>query len=411
MNLSPTRRHADEFARLLETSAGTDDPTLSPLVSLAHALQATPAVAPRAEFRDALRQRLVAVASVQAAPEPVPTTGERVRDLMTGWRMQRRLVVAVAGAAALVVVGGVGVGASRSLPGEPLYGVKRVAEGVQLATAGGDYGKGQRHLQFARTRLGEVDALVGRAAALSGRSGQPLAAGVAMSRSTTNLVIDTLQDMNTDTVTGSNDLTRAYAQGHDKAKTLLATFAVDQRRDLTAVLPALPPDARAVAETSLALLGEVQHQANVLAQLRCDNGSCTTAIAGTGTGTGAQTGTGSGGSGPTGTGPTSGSTLAPVVPGLPGSTSAGTGVLPGTGTQPQQSGGSTGILPGLGVTSSGPTLSPSPSPIVTLSPVPLPTVTLPSLTDTVTTLLSPSPSPSSSTLLPLPLPTLPGLGG
>lgn len=386
MTLSPTRRRAEELARLLDTGGRTDDPTLAPLVSLAEALQSVPA-GPRPEFRDALRQRLVAVAAVRTAPEPAPTAGERVRDWAGNWRIQRRFAAAVAGVAALVVVGGVGVGASRSLPGEPLYGVKRVAERIQLATASGDYGKGVRHLEFARTRLAEVDALAARSS---------------MSRSTTTNVVDALRDMNADTVTGTNDLTRAYAEGKPAAQRLLTTFAHDQRQELVAVLPSLPPPARAVAATSLALLGEVDHQAAVLAKARCAGGTCTTAV------TGAQTPTG------TTTGPAGGSVTPSTAPGVtvPGlqSPQPGVGGLVTATPQPSASASAGPGLPSAGITT-----STTPLPGVTLSPLPLPVVTLPSLTDTVTSLLSPSPAPSptasSTTLLPLPLPTLNLLGG
>ena len=67
MNITSTRR-ADEFNRLLELDGRTDDPVTGPMLAVAEALRAVPmAEGPRPEFRTALRQRLVAVATVQGA--------------------------------------------------------------------------------------------------------------------------------------------------------------------------------------------------------------------------------------------------------------------------------------------------------------------------------------------------------
>src|SRR3954452_8522667 len=142
MNLSPTKRRAEELADLLERGARTDDPGLAPLLALSSALtSAAPGAAPSSEFRTALRQRLVAVATVQGVGESA-TVATRVRESAGAWRVQRRVVALAGGAAAITDVGGVGVGASRALPGDAFYGVKRASEGVQLAVAQGDEAKG-----------------------------------------------------------------------------------------------------------------------------------------------------------------------------------------------------------------------------------------------------------------------------
>jgi len=68
---TPGNRRANEFAALLDRPARTDDPELAPYVALAGALRAVPVTAgPSPEFRTALRQRLVAVATVQGVPQP-----------------------------------------------------------------------------------------------------------------------------------------------------------------------------------------------------------------------------------------------------------------------------------------------------------------------------------------------------
>lgn len=66
-------------------------------------------------------------------------------------------------AATVIAIGGVGVGASQSLPGEPLYGVKRQIEQIQLDLAGGRTDTALTQLGFAHSRLSEIaDLLHGR---------------------------------------------------------------------------------------------------------------------------------------------------------------------------------------------------------------------------------------------------------
>ena len=67
------------------------------------------------------------------------------------------LAPVMAGTALLAVgVTGVAVGASRSLPGDPLYGLKRASESVHTATVSGRVNLAERHLDLATTRLHEA---------------------------------------------------------------------------------------------------------------------------------------------------------------------------------------------------------------------------------------------------------------
>lgn len=73
------------------------------------------------------------------------------------------LAPVVAGTAALAVgVTGVAVGASRSLPGDPLYGLKRATESVRSATTTTKVSAAERQLTLATTRLHEALALQSR---------------------------------------------------------------------------------------------------------------------------------------------------------------------------------------------------------------------------------------------------------
>jgi len=259
MKLMPQRR-AEEFARLLETQGRTDDPVTAPLLTVVDALTEVPATpGPRPEFRAALRQRLVAVAAVQAANPTTERTVDRVRAAGSSWKVQRRLVAVGAGAAVVTAVAGVGVGASRSLPGQPFYGVKRATEDIQLATTFGTEDRGKRHLQFARERLSEVASLSDHSSVLGQMAGKHDYAGAAvLDRATGQLIVDTLRDMDVETRAGANDLFVAYRDsGSTEPLSALNDFTVRQYRELRALVAALPAEVRAQAMSSLSLLNLV----------------------------------------------------------------------------------------------------------------------------------------------------------
>jgi hypothetical protein len=294
MNPFGTRARAQELALLLDgaldvpsaasTAAAASTASAASAREAPHAALAlrlrtagtapAPAAAPRAEFRDALRTRLVAVAAVQAAAQAAvqaavqPDEAPRA-TAVTGRRRQRGLAVAAGAMASVVVVTGVAVAGSRSLPGDPFYGVKRGTEALELATAGSALDRGSRHLEFAAARLREVRGLtVGgdRALRLSGTG--PLAAGsgeVALGGSLDQRVRDTLAAMDTETRLGNDLLTRAARDLHrDTGLRILARFANRQAVDLQALLPDLPRTARPRAQASLTLVGTVGAQARQL---------------------------------------------------------------------------------------------------------------------------------------------------
>ena len=278
------RRRAEQFARLLDGQddrsaaqlATRNDPHLAPLVELATALRSVP-LGPTPDFRSALRQRLVAVAAVQGvgevslpaavrAPVAAPSLPRRLNEWAEGWRVRPRFVAATAAASAVVMVGGIGLAGSRSLPGQPLYGVKRGVEHVQLSFAGSTEAKGERHLQFAQTRMREVAALVKNDRAIGVAPMQaPLVASGALGGSLSSRVVSTLHDMDAETTAGTKDLTTVFARSHDSHPLhVLATFAANQQHALTAVMPSLPSDAATRAAVSLALIQRVDSRAQAL---------------------------------------------------------------------------------------------------------------------------------------------------
>src|SRR3954454_5043131 len=211
MSLTTGNRRASQFAALLDSPHRSDDPALAPYVALAGALSALPVSSgPSPDCRAALRQRLVAVATVQPAGQP-EDAATRLRGAAGTWKMQRRVAVLAGGAAAVTAIAGVGVGASRSLPGDPFYGVKRATEDVQLATTFGQEAKGRRHLELARTRLSEVQSLVGQTDALADAiPGKPGALGALIDEASSDTIVSTLEDMDDETRAGAQDLYAVY---------------------------------------------------------------------------------------------------------------------------------------------------------------------------------------------------------
>jgi hypothetical protein len=266
---TPGNRRAAQFAALLDAPERSDDPALAPYLELAGALRAVRvSTGPTPEFRQALRQRLVAVATVQGVGAPDLGATARLRQAGITWNFQRRVAMVAGAAAAATAVVGVGVGASRSLPGDPFYGVKRATEHVQLAVTTGQEAKGKRHLEFARTRLHEVQALVGQSSALSDfMPGQVGALGHLTDEAKTSTIVATLQDMDSETRAGAQDLLAVYADsGKAEALEALDTFTRDQYADLRDAVPALPTDAQPRAERSLSLLTVVAAQTRIVAQ-------------------------------------------------------------------------------------------------------------------------------------------------
>ena len=358
MSFTPGARRADEFARLLEGSATTDDPALAPYVALAGALRAVPAgPGPSPEFRNALRQRLVAVATVQGVGEQ-QTAAERLRATGLTWNFQRRVAIVAGGAAAATAIAGVSVGASRSLPGDAFYGLKRATESVQLALTSGQEARGKRHLEFAQTRLHEVEALVGQNSALTAvLPGGVDALGTMPDDAKASTIISTLQDMDSETRSGAQDLLAVAANDRSTAALqALNTFTQAQYAGLRDVLPELPTAAQPRATQSLSLLAVVAGRSATLHR----------EITGTG-----STGTGNGGSGqsPAPSTPTPTRTTNPT----PGATGGG---APTPGVAPKQS------VPPVPATvpTAAPTIPPLPLPTSLPTTLPVPS-TLPTLPD------------------------------
>jgi hypothetical protein len=174
-----------------------------------------------------------------------------------------------AAAAALVALAGTGTFASQhALPGDPMYGVKRVAESTGYALTFGEQAKARRHLEQAQRRLDEVEGLVTRAPAT--RTGAPDPAEQELVRST-------MQEFDTDADEGSR-LLLAGPEGAAQADDV-RQWAQEQSARLSGLRSAMP--AQDKADESLALLDRLLDR-TAAAQPPCDPaaGPCPTVVEG-----------------------------------------------------------------------------------------------------------------------------------
>ncbi|MCW2584886.1 MAG: hypothetical protein JWN55_402 [Frankiales bacterium] len=296
MNPLGSRSRVEELARLLDGAVSGPGALTAGHAALATRLRAVaPALnavaAPRPEFRSQLRQRLVAVATVQAAadaPYATPLTRHNPLQAAASWshthRAQRRIGVTAGVMAGVIAFTGVAVAASRSLPGAPFYGLKRAAEGVQLQFAAGDTARGTKHLQFAETRLREVRALAhgdqelalgGAMTPVAASSTAPVAAPQALGGSLQDRLEATLRDFNSETKIGTALLQSVFREtGKPEPLRILKTFSAQQRSRLTALLPTLPATVRGDAQDSLDLVTNVGTDASQLLALGTCGAQC-----------------------------------------------------------------------------------------------------------------------------------------
>lgn len=270
---------AEEFAAALEgrgVASARRDPALSPLISLATGLQALPLNA-SPDFRDALRQRLMAVAAVAPVPVPAETPLERAKTWVEGWRVQKAMATAAASMAGVVALTGVSVGASRSLPGDALYGLKRSAEGVQLTMSRNDVNRGKRHLQHAESRLHEIAKIAGEDLALGAAPVTPGQITVAFGGSRSERVGEGLRAMDDSTRDGTRLLFEAYTEQQDvEVLRHVQDFTARQRANLGQVIDSLPTGAHDAAAASLELVSELHVRATALIAVGVCGDQCAT---------------------------------------------------------------------------------------------------------------------------------------
>jgi hypothetical protein len=196
-------------------------------------------VGPDAETRARMKQRIL------TAPPP-----EKPLVLSSVRRVGARARLAVAAAAVLCLLmslGGMSVLLSRdALPGDPLYGVKRTAEGASLGLTFGDESRALKHLEFAASRVTEMETLADRA---SDESAQ----------------LTALTDLDTDAVEGARQFTTYATTSDEKALPALRDWALSQYVKLGTLRPRLPGGAGTHADTTMWLLASIAQRAHDLA--------------------------------------------------------------------------------------------------------------------------------------------------
>ena len=401
------RREAEDLQALLDGQRAGSPATaadLADLVTLARSL--TPrSHRPEPGFRADLRARLVAEAAAREPATDRPVPGAPVspvspvlsappvrpvpRQRATARTRYRQAVAAVT-LTAVVAGAGAAAASTRALPGDPLYGLKRSIEQVELTLARGDVGHGRELLEQADARLGEAEALA--------------AGSDSSSPQTRARISQALADMSVAVSAGAGDLVGAYRDTGDEEPMLVLDRAVaEQQERLDDLMQLLDPAQRAQVQDllhQLAVLGEqtsavLGPQARALGVPELAGSQASGAASGPGAATaaGAVDKAAAAAAGATGTG---GSAVGGVL-GAVGSATGG-----GTSSGGSTSSGSGGVVGGVvgrltgGTTSSTSTLSPLPVPTATASvSVPL-TSSSPLATDPVGTVTSAVPLPTSS---------------
>lgn len=258
------RREADalqqaleRFERLLRDGIRADEagaaiqsglePGLARLFMLSAGLRRAGARAPEPGFARVFEERLRAARVVRRIE---PRRQSRGPGLAT-----------LAAAACIVLVAGVLFSASRSLPGDALYGVKRASETAQVGLASGP-AEARLRLGFAQTRLEEVEGLLARARQqVVGAPGTAVASEAAdiSDPMLSQLIKDTLEEAKRQITTAADILIAdpTDAESLDRLAEVArqgSTIAADVARDLPA--SEKPP----ILDTAL-VLAEVEAQA------------------------------------------------------------------------------------------------------------------------------------------------------
>ncbi|MGN6575436.1 MAG: DUF5667 domain-containing protein [Nocardioides sp.] len=232
-----TRRRAEEFASAVDGRSASLPDDLQQLVGVATALRShdsLDAARPRDDFAAELRSQLMAEAERTLVPGNAPLTLPARRR---GPR-ERRLVAA---ASAVVLLGGsagMAAAAQQSLPGDPLYPIKRGIERAEAGLSVSSAGKGHDLLSQANDRLDEVHAML---------AGDSLTANA--------LVPQTIDDFTAQSQEGAGLLMDSFVETRDPA-TLVAVHeftahGIALLQDLARTAPAQAQDELAGAALAL----------------------------------------------------------------------------------------------------------------------------------------------------------------
>lgn len=237
--MRPTRDE-QAFAELLEGLRQEAPADVARFARLAQALESVrPGTGPAPDFRNALRNRLIAEAALKQS------WFDRVAErwVERNMRLRRNFrVVFAAGVAALVLLAGGSIFAvaDKAVPGDWNYWAKRARENAHLLITRADVPRAYFEMDLARERLEEVRELVNR------------------SENREGLFRQALDDMDAKTLDATSLLV-GYYRKHNRSLVLdrLAQFAVAQKNGLEALVDRMPPGARSPARDSIDILNLV----------------------------------------------------------------------------------------------------------------------------------------------------------
>jgi hypothetical protein len=254
-------KQAEAFAALLDGSAEAGSDQLGTLGNLAQRLSSVPQ--PQPAFTAALRDQLMSQAGTAlpttAAPTAAGAASAASSSSATGTAGTTSAVSSAATSSAAagsavtstvatsassvwmpfvafvaatgVAITGIAAGASLSLPGDPLYGVKRQIEIIQQQLAGGRADTARAQLGFAAARLNEFRALLRK------NGDAPLSADL------DKRLEQLLADWASNTSDGTTTLLQQLGAGQGDVAALRATlirFTGSQARGLAAAVQQLP---------------------------------------------------------------------------------------------------------------------------------------------------------------------------
>jgi len=171
---------------------------------------------------------------------------------------QRRGLLGISAAAALMVLAVTGGGAMFSqdaLPGDSLYGVKQTTESALVGLTPGQGNKAQRQLDYAATRIDEVQQLNTEQVPANNRGAD---------------ISQALSGFNEQTAAGSR-LALASGSGNSAELGALANWAETQSQKLSALRSSMPASAQPDADYSLRMLEDLRTRAQSLSNRQgCD---------------------------------------------------------------------------------------------------------------------------------------------
>lgn len=265
-------RQADRLQRALDGETITDG-EIATFLATARALSTVPtgAMAPRAEFVAALRERLVAEAASMPAATPAAAQAAAARRaaarakpvVVVVGRGVPRLLAGVA-ASALAVGAVLGVASQSALPGAALYPVKGWIGHVAVQLAGSDFDRGL-------VLLGQAQGHISDARSLADLRSTDAADYVTAFEAASEAVRD-----------GHRDLNAAFdATGNPQALLAIRDFATRVRPQLEALRPDVPAAALPALGELQGLIGEAQ-EASERKLAACAPGCVTTEQVGAG---------------------------------------------------------------------------------------------------------------------------------